>query len=118
PELSPLPLHDALPFFAPRLLVPVATLHRLPDWLDGRVAALCEPLACVCHSLLEPEPVVRRGDEVLGVGAGPVGLLAAQVARAAGGDVDVRGTPRDGRRLGGAGELGVEGGATNDEPIE
>jgi L-iditol 2-dehydrogenase len=104
--------------FAPRLLVPVANLHRLPDWLDGRVAALCEPLACVCHSLLEPEPVVRRGDEVLVVGPGPVGLLAAQVARAAGGDVDVRGTRRDGRRLAVARELGFEASTTNDEPIE
>jgi L-iditol 2-dehydrogenase len=104
--------------FAPRLLVPVMNLHRLPDWLDGQVAALCEPLACVCHSLLEPEPVVRRGDEVLVVGPGPVGLLAAQVARAAGGDVGVRGTARDGPRLAVARELGFEASTTDDEPVE
>jgi len=85
--------------FAPRLAVPVKNLHRLPDWLDQQAAALCEPLACVCHSLLEPEPAVGAGDDVLVVGPGPIGLLAAQVARAAGGNVHVRGTPRDERRL-------------------
>lgn len=104
--------------FAPRLLVPVTNLHRLPEWLDGRVAALCEPLACVCHSLLEPGVAVGGGDEVLVIGPGPVGLLAAQVARAAGGDVHVRGTPRDGRRLGVASELGFEASTTDDESVE
>jgi L-iditol 2-dehydrogenase len=104
--------------FASRLPVPVTNLHRLPDWLDGRVAALCEPLACVCHSLLEPASVVRRGDEVLVIGPGPVGLLAAQVARAAGGDVHVRGTPRDGRRLAVARELEFEASTTDDELVE
>ena len=71
------------------------------------MAALCEPLACVCHSLLEPEPAVRAGDEVLVTGPGPVGLLAAQVARRAGGQVHVRGTPRDELRLSAARELGL-----------
>jgi len=80
--------------FAPRLHVPARNLHRIPDWLDGRVAAMTEPLACCCQSLLNPERV-GAGDGVLVVGPGPIGLLAAQVARAAGGDVHVRGTPRD-----------------------
>jgi threonine dehydrogenase-like Zn-dependent dehydrogenase len=62
--------------------------------------------------------VVRRGDEVLVVGPGPVGLLAAQVARAAGGDVGVRGTARDGPRLEVARELGFEASTTDDEPVE
>lgn len=104
--------------FAPRLAVPATNLHRLPEWLDGRVAALCEPLACVCHSLLEPESAVVAGDEVLVVGPGPVGLLAAEVARAAGGTVHVRGTPRDERRLAAARELGVQTSTTRDGPVE
>jgi L-iditol 2-dehydrogenase len=104
--------------FAPRLTVPATNLHRLPDWLDGRVAALCEPLACVCHSVLEPESAVAAGDEVLVVGPGPVGLLAAQVARAAGGMVHVRGTTRDERRLGAAHELGFQTSTTQDGPVE
>lgn len=104
--------------FAPRLAVPVTNLHRLPDGLDGRTAALCEPLACVCHSVLEPEPVVQAGDDVLVSGPGPVGLLAAQVARSAGGDVHVRGTPRDDRRLAAARELGFETTTTEEPAVE
>ena len=103
--------------FAPRLHVPVTNLHRIPDWLDGQVAALAEPLACVCHSLLE-QSELRAGDEVLVTGPGPVGLLAAQVARAAGGLVHVRGTPRDAPRLGAARALGFETSTTEDGPLE
>ena len=91
--------------FAPLLHVPFRNLHRIPDWLDGHSAALSEPLACVCHSL---EGVVTEGDDVLVVGPGPIGLLAAQVARAAGGRVHVRGTSRDAARLTKAQELGFE----------
>jgi L-iditol 2-dehydrogenase len=104
--------------FAPRLHVPVTNLHRLPDRLDAATATLCEPLACVSHSLLEPEPAVRPGDDVLVIGPGPVGLLAAQVARTAGGRVHVRGTPRDHARLAAARELGLETSTTEDPPVE
>jgi L-iditol 2-dehydrogenase len=100
--------------FAPRLHVPVTNLHRLPDWLDGATATLCEPLACVCHSLLEPEPAVRAGDDVLVIGPGPVGLLAAQLARASCGNVHVRGTPRDTARLAAARALGLGTSTTED----
>jgi L-iditol 2-dehydrogenase len=103
--------------FAPRLHVPVTNLHRIPDWLDTQVAALAEPLACVCHSLLE-QSEVREGDEVLVTGPGPVGLLAAQVAGAVGGRVHVRGTPRDAPRLGAARALGFETSTTEDGPLE
>jgi L-iditol 2-dehydrogenase len=72
----------------------------------------------VCHSVLEPEPAVTAGDDVLVTGPGPVGLLATQVARAAGGNVHVRGTPHDELRLAAARELGVETSTTEDEPIE
>ncbi|HEV2712056.1 MAG TPA: alcohol dehydrogenase catalytic domain-containing protein [Gaiellaceae bacterium] len=104
--------------FAPRLRVPVRNLHRLPEWLDVRAAPLCEPLACVCHSLLEPAAVVHEGAEVLVTGPGPVGLLAAQVARATGGDVHVRGTPRDVARLTAAHALGFATSTTNDHAVD
>jgi L-iditol 2-dehydrogenase len=103
--------------FAPRLLVPERNLHRIPDWLDERAAAMTEPLACVCHSLLEPESV-RDGDDVLVVGPGPVGLLAAQVARACGGRVHVRGTPRDAARLDAARAIGLDVSTSEDGPLE
>ena len=56
--------------FAPRLIVPARNLHRIPDWLDEHAAVLAEPLACVCHCLLDP-PVVSAGDRVLVTGPGP-----------------------------------------------
>jgi L-iditol 2-dehydrogenase len=102
--------------FAPRLLVPARNLHRIPDWLDSNAAALAEPLACVCHSLIEPG-VVRAGDEVLVMGPGPVGLLAAQAARASGGRVHVRGLPRDAARLAAARGLGFETSTTLDDVV-
>jgi L-iditol 2-dehydrogenase len=100
--------------FAPRVIVPARNLHRIPDWLDEHAAALVEPLACVCHCLLEP-PVVAPGDRVLVSGPGPVGLLAAQVARASGGDVVVSGLQSDSRRLEAARELGLETVLAGDE---
>jgi L-iditol 2-dehydrogenase len=91
--------------FAPRLVLPARNLHRVPDALPARAAALSEPLACVCNSLLDPSRV-QVGDDVLVVGPGAIGLIAAQVARACGGHVTVRGAERDRARLALAAELG------------
>ena len=93
--------------FAPRLVVPLANLHPVPDWLPDHAAALTEPLACVCNALFDP-PVVAPGDEVLVLGPGAIGLLAAQAVRAAGGRVTVVGTERDTARLELAAKLGLE----------
>jgi L-iditol 2-dehydrogenase len=91
--------------FAPRLVLPERNLHRVPPALPDAAAALSEPLACVCNSLLDPS-AVEPGDGVLVIGPGAIGLIAAQVARAAGGRVTVRGAERDGPRLALADELG------------
>jgi L-iditol 2-dehydrogenase len=99
--------------FAPRLLVPVTNLHRIPERLDAHVAAMAEPLACCCHSLLDPDRV-GDGERVLVVGPGPIGLLAAQVARASSGRVHVRGTPGDASRLAVAAERGFATSTTDD----
>jgi L-iditol 2-dehydrogenase len=93
--------------FAPRVVVPVRNLHRIPAWLDEHAAVLIEPLACVCHCLCDPAAVFP-GDGVLVTGPGPVGLLAAQVARALGGQVLVVGLPRDEVRLSAASSLGFD----------
>ena len=100
--------------FAPRILVPAANLHVVPDWLPSEAAALTEPLACVCQSLLDPD-VVMPGDSVLVVGPGPIGLITAQVARASGGDVHVRGTAKDAVRLTRARESGFVTSVVGDE---
>ena len=103
--------------FAPLLHVPARNMHRIPDWLDSGAAAMAEPLACCCHSLLDPDRV-REGDDVLVIGPGPIGLLAAQIARASGGRLHVRGTPRDVLRLSAADGLGFETSTTDDGPLE
>jgi L-iditol 2-dehydrogenase len=100
--------------FAPRVIVPARNLHRIPDWLDEHAAVLAEPLACVCHCLLDP-PVVSAGDRVLVTGPGPVGLLSAQVARSCGGDVLVVGLPADETRLAAAAGLGLATAHVGDE---
>lgn len=91
--------------FAPRLIVPARNLHLLPEGLAPAAAVLIEPLACVCNCLDDPRRVTT-GDRVLVTGPGPVGLLAAQVARAQGGEVTVAGLPRDTQRLDAARALG------------
>jgi L-iditol 2-dehydrogenase len=93
--------------FAPRLVVPAGNLHLIPDWLDEHAAVLLEPLACVTNCLLDP-PKVAEGDRVLVTGPGPVGLLAAQVARALGGSVLLVGLPSDATRLAVGRALGLQ----------
>ena len=102
--------------FAPRLVLPARNLHRVPAELPDAAAALSEPLACVCNSLLDP-PRVRPGDDVLVIGPGAIGLIAAQVARACGGRVTVRGTERDEARLALARELGFETGGLREADV-
>jgi len=93
--------------FAAQVVVPALNLHRVSDGVELHAAALAEPLACVCHCLLDPSVVGPR-DAVLVIGPGPIGLLAAQVARACGGEVLVGGLPRDAARLALARSLGLE----------
>ncbi|MGH7910925.1 MAG: zinc-dependent alcohol dehydrogenase [Candidatus Dormibacteraceae bacterium] len=91
--------------FAPLLVVPARNLHGVPRSIGLNVAALAEPLACVCQSLFDPNRV-EPGDDVLVTGPGPMGLLAAQAVRAAGGRVLMVGTDHDQVRLAAARKLG------------
>lgn len=70
-----------------RWIVPAATLVRLPDSLPLERAALVEPTAVAVHDV--GRAGVRDGEKVVVVGGGPVGVLIALVARAAGADVRV-----------------------------
>ena len=94
--------------FAPRLLTPATNLHALPDGLGFPEAALVEPLACVVRGLLELNEL-RAGDRAVITGPGPIGLLALQVAKAAGARVVVLGTAADAARLELAHRLGADG---------
>lgn len=94
--------------FAPRVLVPATNLHALPDTLAFPEAALIEPLACVVRGLLELNRL-DAGDRVAITGPGPIGLLALQVAKAAGARVVMLGTAADAARLELAAKLGADG---------
>ncbi|SFB30380.1 L-iditol 2-dehydrogenase [Rhizobium sp. NFR07] len=63
--------------------VPEQNLHPLPKGLDSAVAPLLEPLSVATHAVSERVPV-RPGDVVAVIGAGPIGLLVAILAKAAG----------------------------------
>lgn len=72
--------------FASLLVCPAANCHSLPDGLPAEGAALSEPLAACLHAWGRGGGLV--GEMVLITGAGAVGLLLLQVARARGaGDV-------------------------------
>jgi 2-desacetyl-2-hydroxyethyl bacteriochlorophyllide A dehydrogenase len=66
-------------------VVPARTLIPVPAGLALDAAALIEPTAVACHDVRRAE--ISHGEKVLVVGGGPVGLLIAQVAARAGGDV-------------------------------
>lgn len=94
--------------FAQRVLVPATNLHALPDAIGFPEAALVEPLACVVRGLLELNRVTA-GDRVVIAGPGAIGLLALQVAKAAGARVVMLGAAADEGRLELASRLGADG---------
>ena len=65
--------------------VPSHTIHILPDTVRMDHAALIEPLAVACHDVRLS--ALRKGEDVLVIGGGPIGVLVAMVARHAGGKV-------------------------------
>ena len=54
----------------------------LPEGVSDEAAALCEPCAVAVHAVRISQ--LKLGDQVAILGAGPIGLLCLQVARAAG----------------------------------
>ena len=97
-----------------RWTVPAATLVRLPESLALDRAALVEPTAVAVHDV--GRAGVRPGERVAVIGGGPVGVLIALVARAAGAEVRVVEPSDHRRRL--AGQLGLHtwDPATDDVP--
>jgi len=86
------------------LVVPDRAAHPLPDSIDTVVGSMIEPLAVAVWAVQRAE--VGLGHRVLVTGAGPIGLLVAQVARAAGA-VEVIVTDVNDHRLAVAAELGT-----------
>ena len=103
--------------FAAWMTVPITNLWVLPDHVGRFAGALTEPLACVANCLLDP-PLINAGDSVLVAGPGAMGLLAAQVARACGGQVTVVGLEQDRMRLDVAESLGINTATAGHSPPE
>jgi L-iditol 2-dehydrogenase len=93
--------------FASFVAVHQDSLHRLPDHISFREGALCEPMACTVHAVMEISSL-KPGAVALVTGPGPIGLLTLQVAKAKGGIVVITGRKRDEERLQLARQLGAE----------
>src|SRR6478735_2593083 len=73
------PIHGA---FAQYVVLEAHRAHPVPDSMSDEAAALIEPLSVGVWAARKA--AVQPGDRVLVTGAGPVGLLCADVARARG----------------------------------
>ncbi len=73
--------------FAEYVAVTAARCEPLPDGMSADLASLVEPLSCVLHAVDRIGPVL--GDDILVVGAGPIGLMLTALLTWAGGRVDV-----------------------------
>ncbi len=94
--------------FTKYVRVPARILHRVPEGVSLRTAALTEPL-CVAYQAVANNSRVDPGDVVVVIGPGPIGLLSAKMAALAGAsEVVVVGTEGDRGRL----RLALECGAT------
>jgi len=95
--------------FAKYLKYPPKLLHRFPDSMSFEQAALVEPAANTVTDIIE-RGAIEVGDFVVVLGPGPIGLLAAQVAKAAGArEVMIVGAPADEElRLATARKLGID----------
>jgi (R,R)-butanediol dehydrogenase/meso-butanediol dehydrogenase/diacetyl reductase len=77
----------------------------VPEGVPDEAAAMCEPSAVAVHAVRRSR--VRVGDSVGIIGAGPIGLLVAQVAQAAGASKVMMSEPTPGRKAAAA-SIGVD----------
>ncbi|NLI55357.1 MAG: alcohol dehydrogenase catalytic domain-containing protein [Clostridiales bacterium] len=68
--------------FAEYVKVPAKKMLVVPDAIDDQLAAMTEPLAVAVHDVRLSG--LKVGETVLVIGGGPIGMLIAIVARAAG----------------------------------
>jgi (R,R)-butanediol dehydrogenase/meso-butanediol dehydrogenase/diacetyl reductase len=89
--------------YAERVVVDARMLFALPAAVDDRAGTLVEPTAVAVHALTRARPVA--GERVAIIGAGPIGLLTALVAREQG--VEVALVSRNPGRARSAEQLGL-----------
>lgn len=63
-------------------VLPAANVVKLPDDMSFDIGALVEPTAVAVHAVSKTN--IQRGQRVIVLGAGPIGNLVAQVAKARG----------------------------------
>lgn len=68
--------------FAEYVVAPASQLYRVPEGLSLEEAAFAEPVSCCVHGVNRLS--IRPGDDVLIVGAGPIGLIHLQLAKRCG----------------------------------
>lgn len=88
--------------------VPSRCLHRVPDALPLKLAALTEP-CCVAFSAVVANVNILPGDRIAVLGPGPIGLLCGAIAALRGAEVAVVGLPQDAVRLELAKQMGCQG---------
>ena len=64
--------------FAEELVIPAVNAFKLPHAIDDDIAAILDPLGNAVHTALAFDVV---GEDVLITGAGPIGVMAAAIAR-------------------------------------
>jgi (R,R)-butanediol dehydrogenase/meso-butanediol dehydrogenase/diacetyl reductase len=82
--------------FASAIAIEAARLYAVDDGIDDVQAALLEPATIALHAVRRTP--IRLGDQVVVLGAGPIGLLVLQCARAAGAGSVVLVEPQPSRR--------------------
>ncbi|KAI9030251.1 alcohol dehydrogenase [Hyaloraphidium curvatum] len=70
----------SMDLLAERFLIPATRLHKMADSVSFEEGAMCEPLAVSYRAVNLAG--VKEGDNVLVIGAGPIGLLALVAAKA------------------------------------
>jgi (R,R)-butanediol dehydrogenase/meso-butanediol dehydrogenase/diacetyl reductase len=90
--------------FARAIAIDAARLYPVDVAIDDATAAMLEPVTIAVHAVRRTD--IRLGDSVVVLGAGPIGLLVLQCARAAGAGVCILVEPQATRR-----ELGASLGA-------
>ncbi len=80
----------------PATAVGAGNVRHLPEAVSYEEGALAEPLACCVNGIEKAQ--VGLGQAVLIVGAGPIGLMHVQLARAAGASEVIVSEPRPHRR--------------------
>lgn len=67
--------------FGEYLVIPAENAYKIPDDISDEVASILDPLGNAAHTALSFDLV---GEDVLITGAGPIGIMAAAIARHAG----------------------------------